>query len=124
MAKVTHPLYERFRGRIKGIVFRLSHNGKTTAYASPDMSGVKWSPAQIAHREKLAAASAYAKAATADPQLRALYVEMSMEKKGNKRPYDMAVGDYMNGINLLGDRFKWDVEHWRSMKRYRKPKKR
>jgi hypothetical protein len=125
MAKVRlHPLFESFRGKIRGMVFRLSHNGKISAYMSPDMTGVKWSPAQVAQRERLAEASAYAKAATADPQLRAFYVQMSMEKKGNKRPYDMAVGHYLDGNNLLGDRFRWDVEHWREMKCYRRKRKR
>ena len=125
MAKVRlHPLFEELRGKIKGMVFRLSHNGKISAYMSPDMSGVTWSPAQIAHRERIAEASAYAKAAIADPQIRAIYVEISMQRKGNKRPYDMALGDYMNGNNLLGDKFKWDVEWWREMKQSRRRKKR
>jgi hypothetical protein len=91
---------------------------------SPDMTSVKWSPAQVAHRERMAEASAYARAAIADPQIRPIYEQMSLERKGNKRPYDMAVGDYMAGNNLLGDKFKWDVEHWRWMKQFRKRKKR
>lgn len=124
MAKVRlHPFFEEFRGKIKGLVFRLSHNGKISAYMSPDMSGVKWSAAQIAHRERMAEASAYAKAAIADPQIRAVYEQISIQKKGNKRPYDMALSDYMNGNNLLGDKFEWDVEWWREMKRYRRRRK-
>jgi hypothetical protein len=91
---------------------------------SPDMSDVKWSPAQVAHRERMAEASAYAKAAVADPEIRSFYVQMSMERKGNKRPYDMAVSHYMDGNNLLGDKFRWNVEHWRDMKHLRKWKRR
>lgn len=125
MAKVRlHPLFEELRGKIKGMVFRLSHNGKISVYMDPDMSRVKWSAAQIAHRERFAEARAYAKAAIADPQLRAMYEQVSMERKGNKRPHDMAVSDYLHGNNLLGDKFDWDVEHWRAMQRYKKPKKR
>jgi hypothetical protein len=125
MAKVQlHPLLEELRGKIDGLVFRLSHNGKTSVYPSPDMSYVKWSPAQVEQRARMAEASAYAKAATADPQLRAYYVQVSMEKKGNKRPYDMAVSDYLNGINLLGNRFHWDREWWEARRQYRKRKKR
>jgi hypothetical protein len=125
MAKVRlHPLFEEFRGKIRGLVFRLSHNGKISAYMSPDMSRVKWSAAQKAHRERFAEASAYARAAIADPQIRAIYEQMSMERKNNKRPYDMAVSDYCDGNNLLGDRFRWDVEWWRATKRYRKRKRR
>jgi hypothetical protein len=125
MAKVRlHPLFEELRGKLRGMVFRRSHNGKLSAYMRPDMTSVKWSPAQVAHRERFAEASAYARAAKAVPEIRAIYEQMSIDEKGNKRPYDMAVGDYMNGNNLLGDKFKWDVEHWRSMKRYRGRKKR
>lgn len=125
MAKVRlHPLFESFRGKIKGLVFRLSHNGKISAYMTPDMSDVKWSPAQVAHRERMAEAFAYASAAVADPQIRAHYVQMSMQVKGNKRPWDMAVKDYCNGNNLLGDKFRWDVELWRDTKHLRKWKRR
>ncbi len=57
MAKVRfHPLFEHLRGTIKGMVFRLSHNGKISAYLSPDMSQVGWSKAQDAHRERMAEA--------------------------------------------------------------------
>jgi len=125
MAKVRlHPLLQELRGTIKGLVFRLSHNGKTSAYMSPDMTRVKWSAAQIAHREHMAEAIAYARAAIADPQIRAIYVQISMERKGNKRPYDMAVSDYLRGNNLLGDKFSWDVERWRKRQKYKKRKRR
>jgi hypothetical protein len=125
MAKVRfHPLFEHLRGTIKGMVFRLSHNGKVSAYISPDMSRVEWSSAQEAHRERMAEAFAYAKKAAADPQIREIYLRMAHEKKNNNRPFDMAVSDYCNGNNLLGDRFHWNVEHWRAMKKYRKRKKR
>lgn len=125
MTKVRlHPLLEELRGKIEGLVFRLSHNGKISAYASPDMSGVKWSPAQIAQRERFAEASAYAKAAIADPEIRAIYERMSMERKSNKRPFDMAVSDYCEGNNLLGDKFQWDLEFWRAKRVYSRRKKR
>ncbi len=120
MAKVQfHPLVKHLRGTINGLVFRLSHNGETSAYPRPDMSRVKWSAAQQAHRERFAEASAYARAAIADPAIRAIYVQMSMEKKGNKRPYDTALSDYyQNRNNLLGDAFRWDTKWWRETKRY------
>ena len=125
MAKVRlHPLFEQLRGTIRGMVFRLSHNGKVSAYMKPDMSRVKWSPAQHEQRARMAEASAYGVAATADPELRAHYVQVSIEKKGNKRPYDMAVSDYLNGINLLGDRFRWNREWWEAKIQSRRRKKR
>ena len=124
MAKVLfHPLLKQLRGKIDGLVFRLSHNGRISAYGSPDMSRVKWSPAQVAHRERIAEASAYAKAALANPQIRAIYEQMSMEMKGNKRPYDMALKHYYDGNNLLGKDFRWNVEWWREKKRHRKRRK-
>jgi hypothetical protein len=110
---------------MRGMVFRLSHNGKVSAYLSPDMSGIKWSAAQIAQRERMAEAAAYAKLAIRDPEIRAYYVRMAVELKKNKnRPYDMAVKDYQAGNNLLGDKFHWDVERWRERKKYRRRKKR
>jgi hypothetical protein len=125
MARVRlHPLLEQLRGKIQGLVFRRSHNGKNSVYANPDMSRVKWSPAQVAHRERIAESSAYASAAIADPQIRPIYESMSMERKGNKRPYDMALSDYYHGNNLLGDKFQWDVEWWREMQKYKKRRKR
>jgi hypothetical protein len=124
MAKVRfHPLFEHLRGTIRGMVFRLSHSGTISAYMSPDMSRVKWSSAQEEHRARVAEASAYGVAATADPELRAHYVQVSMERKGNKRPYDMAVSDYMKGINLLGDRFHWNRDWWEAKRQSRKKRK-
>lgn len=124
MAKVRlHPLFEQLRGKIRGLVFRRSHNGQTSVYMDPDMSQVQWSAAQIAHREHFAAARAYAKAAMAVPELRTHYVLRSIELKNNNRPHDMAMSDYLNGSNLLGDAFEWDVEHWRDMQKYKKRRK-
>lgn len=120
-----HPLFKQLRGTIQGITFRLSHNGQPSAYLTPDMSEVKWSPAQVSHRERMAEAFAYAAQATADQEIREIYMRMAMEKKKNKRPYDMVVWDYYhNRNNLLGNRFYWNVDHWRATRKYRKRKKR
>ena len=84
------------------MVFRLSHNGKISAYLSPDMSQVEWSQAQDAHREQMAEAFAYASAAIKDPAIREIYVQMALEQKKNEnRPYDMAVSDYYHNHNNL-----------------------
>ena len=116
MEKVRfHPLFEHLRGTIKGMVFRLSHNGKISAYISPDMSRVEWSQAQDAHRERMAESFAYAKQANRDPEIRKIYVQMALENGMNEnRPFDMAVSDYYhNRNNLLGDRFYWSADLWR-----------
>jgi hypothetical protein len=130
MAKVRfQPLFENLRGTIKGMVFRLSHNGKISAYLSPDMSRVVWSQAQDAHRERMAEAWAYGSQAIRDPEIREIYVQMALEKKKDEnRPRDMAVSDYFhNHNNLLGDRFQWDVQLYRwkmETRRERRRKKR
>ena len=102
MAKAQlNPILERLTGKIGNMVFRRAHTGQVSLVKSPDMSGVKWSPAQKEHRRRFKAAVAYARAAMADPQVRLVYEQMAAEKKGNKRPFDMAVSDYFQGNDLL-----------------------
>jgi hypothetical protein len=51
MAEVSfHQFINWFRGRIGKLVYRRAHNGKVSVYRAPDMSRVKWSPAQKDHR--------------------------------------------------------------------------
>jgi hypothetical protein len=103
MAKAKmNPLFEWFSGSIGRMVFRRSHSGDHVASRTPDMSRVKWSPAQVAHREKMKAAFAYARAAVRDPEIRAYYLRLARRKKKNNRPFDMAVSDYCRG----NDRFQ------------------
>ena len=69
MAKVSFdPIIKWFTGRIGGLVYRRSHNGKVSAYPTPDMSSVKWSQAQKDQRQRMSEASKYASAAVADPE--------------------------------------------------------
>jgi hypothetical protein len=123
MAKVTfHPLIQWFRGKMGDMVFRRSHNGKVSVYGTPDMSGVQWSRAQKDHRQKMGEAAKYASAAVADPDIRAIYVQMALENDRNPgRPFDMAVSDYFHhGNDLLwkkhmGDREKpanWEIDDY------------
>lgn len=126
MAKVRlHPLVKYIRGTLKGMVFRLSHNGKQSAYMSPNMSRVEWSKAQDDHRERMAEASAYAKQANRDPEIRKIYVQMALKNGMNaNRPFDMAVsGFYHNRNNLLGSRFYWSADLWRAKYEERKRKR-
>jgi hypothetical protein len=100
MAKATlHPMFKQIRGKIGRIVFRRSHSGEIVLTKHPDMSDVKWSPAQKAHRQHFKEAVAYARAAMATPDVRAAYQQMATEN--HKRPFDMAVSDYFKGNNLL-----------------------
>ena len=132
MAKVSFdPLFNWFRGRIGGLVYRRAHNGQVSAYPTPDMSGVRWSKAQKDHRQRMKEAFIYASAAVADPELRPVYIQMALEKgKNPKRPFDVAVSDYYEtGNDLLwkkhmGDREKpqnWDIERYYWYLTKRKP---
>ena len=81
------------------IVFRRSHTGEMTITKLPNMSKVKWSKAQKAHRQRFKEAVTYAKAAMEESKVRALY-EKAAVKQG-KRPFDLAVSDYFKGKDLL-----------------------
>ncbi len=99
MAKVKlNSTVERVSGTIGGTMFRWQH-GSQTIGKPPDMSKVKWSKAQKAHRQRFKEAVAYARAAMADAKVRAQYEKESA--KHGKRPFDMAVSDYFKGRDLL-----------------------
>lgn len=107
MAKATlNPVFELFTGKIGNLIFRRAHTGKLSVIYRPDMSRVKWSSAQKAHRQRFKEAVLYAKLAMKDPDVRPVYEQMAAEKKSNKRPFDMAVSDYFAGNNLLSKKQK------------------
>jgi hypothetical protein len=100
MAKVKlNASLVEIRGKIGNLVYRRTASGKLITTKCPDMSNVEWSPAQIEQRERMKAATAYAKAAMADPRLRALYEKRA--KKTKRQPFRLAVSDYCKGKNLL-----------------------
>jgi hypothetical protein len=63
------------------------------------MSKVEWSPAQQEYRQRFKQAIAYAKAAMADPDVRAVYEKQAAEQ--NRQPFRVAVSDYLKGVDLL-----------------------
>ena len=74
MAKVElNPLFDGLSGSVGGLVFRRFSTGKTYVTRRPKKSNTEPSEAQKAHRLRFKEASAYAKAALADPDLRAHY---------------------------------------------------
>ena len=104
-------MFEWISGKMGNIVYRLSHNGEVSAYPAPDMSGIQWSPAQKAQRQKLARATAYGKLAIRDPELRQYYVQLAKQRKMNpRRPFDVAVSDYHDGNDLLWKKLYGDRE--------------
>ena len=100
MAKIKlNPLFDGISGRVGDVVFKKSPNGETIISKYPDMSRVQWSDAQKAHRERFKLANAYAKAAMADPQVRAIYEEIAAQE--GTAAYAAARADYFKGKDLL-----------------------
>lgn len=103
MAKITlNPMLESLHGRLGGVVFRRSYSGKMTLIKLANMSNVQWSEAQKAQRQRFKQANAYAKAAMAEPAVRAHYEQKA--RGLSKRPYYLAVSDYFKGNDLLAKR--------------------
>lgn len=99
MAKVTlSPLIIDIRGQVGDYVFRRLPSGEVIMTKTPDMSNVKWSKAQKAQRQRFKEAAAYAKAALADPKVRAKYEKRAARQK--KRPYTLAISDYFKGKEI------------------------
>jgi hypothetical protein len=102
MAKVKlTPLVEQVHGQLGDLVFRRTRNGGTSLIRKADMSKVKWSPAQSAHRQRFRKAIAYARSAMNDPQLKSKY-EKAAAKNG-KRAFEMAVSDFFQNRGNEGN---------------------
>lgn len=101
MPKVTlHPTLRALSGKMGDVVFRTNRTtGKTTLSKAPDMSKVKWSKAQKAHRRRFKAAVAYAKSAMTQPEVWAVYQKLARKKR--KRAWDLAVSDHYHGTGLI-----------------------
>lgn len=101
MPKVTlHPTLRGLSGKMGNVVFRTNKRTGTTSMSRlPDMSNVKWSPAQKSHRQRFKEAVAYAKTVKAQPQVWAVYEALA--KKTRKRAWDLAVSDHYHGSGLL-----------------------
>ena len=63
------------------VVFKRSPSGVTILTKVPDMSKVKWSEAQKEYRKRLRKAIAYARAAMADPKVRAIYEKIAKKRR-------------------------------------------
>jgi hypothetical protein len=87
-----HPLIEEIHGTMYDVVFKKSPRGNMIVTKRPDMSRVKWSEAQKVQRQRFKEAVAFAKAALADPKLRARY-EKRAQRQG-RRAWDAALSDY------------------------------
>jgi hypothetical protein len=101
MPKVKlHPIFAEIHGTLfEDMVFKRSPQGEIIVTKKPDMSRVRWSKAQKENRQRFKQASAYARAALADPQVRAEYERRA--KRLKKRPRNLAISDYFQGKDLL-----------------------
>lgn len=100
MAKLTlNAAFTSASGKLDTLVLRRAHNGQMTLIKLADMSKVKWSKAQKAHRLRFKQAVAYARAAMAEPTVRSHYEKEAA--KLHKRSFDLAVSDYFKDRNLL-----------------------
>ena len=87
------------QGTMYDVVFKKSRRGKTFVTKKPNMSNVKWSKAQKNNRKRMRYANRYAKAAMADPQVRAVYEERAAKEE--RVAYNVALSDYWQGKDLL-----------------------
>ena len=102
MAKVKIDVdVKEIRRALVGVVCRVSPRGEIVISRRPDMSHVEWSEAQKAHRLRFKEAVAGAKAALAEPGLRALYEARAA--RARKRAWDIAVADHFAAHNSLPD---------------------
>ena len=81
MAKVElDSLLRSIRGAIGNMVVKRTAHGPVLT-RSPDMSRVKWSPAQRAQRKLMAAAGAHYRAVMKDPRQAARYRALAAKQK-------------------------------------------
>lgn len=95
---ILHPSIRRMSGKMGAFTYRWMY-GKQTVMKTPDMSNVKWSKAQKAHRKRFRDAIIYARMAMDDPKIRAHYEKVAAKK--GRQPFRVAVSDFFEGKNLL-----------------------
>ena len=102
MAKIKlSSLFEELSGRLGGMIFKRTAVGKSYMSRVPNMSRVKWSKAQKAHRKRFKEAVAYAKEALQDPEMFAHYQELA--RRQNSKPFNMAVSEYFKVLKKMGE---------------------
>ena len=87
------------QGTMYDVVFKKSPKGNMIVTKKPDMSKVKWNDAQKNNRKRMGDSNDYAKAAMANPEVRAIYEGRAAEE--GRVAYNVALSDYWKDINLL-----------------------
>src|SRR5688572_19968118 len=100
MAKIKlDPLFSEISGTIGGFVFKRSRKGEAILSRRPRKTNARPSEAQKAQRERFKFANAYAKAAMADPEMRALYEKRAVEER--QSAFALARMDYFEQKDFL-----------------------
>jgi hypothetical protein len=111
MAKVKlNPMIKGISGKVGGMIFRTTKNGKVVASLAPAKSKAEPSPAQKNQQRKMKQAQAYAKAAMQHPELRLYYEQMAKAMKSHSSPRQLAVTDYLRDNDLLWQKLYGDRE--------------
>ena len=98
MAILKHPCDKEFRGHIeKKVVVRQYADGRTILSAYPDMSRVKLSPAQKAHRLNFKQAQEYAVQFLSIPENKAAYQALC---KPGQRPRNLLLAELLRKEQL------------------------
>jgi hypothetical protein len=98
MSKVRlNPILEGMRGKVGDLVFK-RFEGQTIVSRRPQQVHQPNSPAQLAAREKFRQAAAYAKAAFANPAIRALYAPKAKAK--NLSTFALMIADFFKAPTI------------------------
>lgn len=93
---VRFPLsgFKSIRGRVGDQVYK-TYGDRIVVMRVPRFDGYQPTSAQQERREKMRAATAYARAVYADPALKAIYVAAA--KQLGRQPFRLAVSDFLRG---------------------------
>jgi hypothetical protein len=109
MAKLRlHPLIEGIHGRMGDLIFRGTANGETVVYKAPGEAAGKSQSEPDSPPHPFKEAHAYARAAMADPEMRAYYKEQARKK--NRSAYAMALSGYFEVQCRLGESILEDLD--------------
>jgi hypothetical protein len=100
MAKVKlNPVFAEISGTVGGFVFKRSRKGEAILSRHPGKSNAEPSEAQKAQRERFKLATAYAKAALTDPDVRAIYEDRAAAE--GQSAFALARMDYFKQRDFL-----------------------
>ena len=99
--KLAAP-FEEIHGSLGDTVFKRLPGGQIIISKKPDMSGVKWSQAQVDNRVHMGDAVAATQKALTDPKVRARYERKA--KKLGRRAWNVALSDCLLGKDWFAKR--------------------